>query len=268
MLSIGTFSKISKVTTKTLRYYDEIGLIKPVYINEENGYRYYNIEQLKTILLINRLKLYNFSLEEILTLLNNPYNENELSLLIKKKQNDIQKNINHYKYVIKQMSQDILNLEKGIHIMSYLDNIQVKLIETETKNICFVRDKINIKDYTKHMESLIEKIKKENLTVQGEPMTIFHEYDEGFNPENSDIELAVPVKENIKGTRKLEGCLCAMATLKGPYTELVSIYARLKQFIEKEKYNVILAPYEIYITDPAQTAPENNITEIYVPVTK
>ena len=34
MLSIGAFSKISNVTTKTLRYYDEIGLIKPVYVND------------------------------------------------------------------------------------------------------------------------------------------------------------------------------------------------------------------------------------------
>lgn len=35
MLSIGEFSKICKVSTKTLRYYDEIGLIKPSKINQE-----------------------------------------------------------------------------------------------------------------------------------------------------------------------------------------------------------------------------------------
>ena len=64
MLSIGEFSKICKVSTKTLRYYDEIGLINPSKINQENGYRYYSIEQLETMLLINRLKQYNFSLEE------------------------------------------------------------------------------------------------------------------------------------------------------------------------------------------------------------
>lgn len=37
MLSIGEFSKICKVSTKTLRYYDEIGLIKPSKINQENS---------------------------------------------------------------------------------------------------------------------------------------------------------------------------------------------------------------------------------------
>ncbi|GFH95346.1 HTH-type transcriptional regulator HmrR [Lachnospiraceae bacterium] len=65
MLSIGEFSKICKVSTKTLRYYAEIGLILPNEINPENGYRYYVIEQLETMLLIIRLKSYNFSLEEI-----------------------------------------------------------------------------------------------------------------------------------------------------------------------------------------------------------
>ncbi|BFH13218.1 hypothetical protein J6TS7_63070 [Paenibacillus dendritiformis] len=65
MLSIGEFSKICGVSAKTLRYYDEIGLIQPDEINPENGYRYYSISQLKKMLLINRLKSYSFSLEEI-----------------------------------------------------------------------------------------------------------------------------------------------------------------------------------------------------------
>ena len=40
MLSIGEFSNICKVSTKTLRYYAEIGLLEPSVINPENGYRY------------------------------------------------------------------------------------------------------------------------------------------------------------------------------------------------------------------------------------
>jgi DNA-binding transcriptional MerR regulator len=60
MLSIGEFSNICKVSTKTLRYYAEIGLIFSEEINSENGYRYYSIDQLETMLLINRLKSYVF----------------------------------------------------------------------------------------------------------------------------------------------------------------------------------------------------------------
>ena len=55
MLSIGEFSKICQVSAKTLRYYDEIGLLRPEEINPENGYRYYRVEQLERMLFINRL---------------------------------------------------------------------------------------------------------------------------------------------------------------------------------------------------------------------
>ena len=65
MLSIGEFSNICKVSTKTLRYYAEIGLLEPSEVNPENGYRYYSIDQLEKMLFISRLKSYSFSLDEI-----------------------------------------------------------------------------------------------------------------------------------------------------------------------------------------------------------
>ena len=65
MLTIGEFSNICRVSTKTLRYYAEIGLILPDEINPKNGYRYYSIDQLERMLLINRLKDYCFSLEAV-----------------------------------------------------------------------------------------------------------------------------------------------------------------------------------------------------------
>lgn len=91
MLSIGEFSKICNVSTKTLRYYAEIGLILPNEINNENGYRYYSIEQLQTILFIKRLKSYNFSLEQIKTIIQSEELQDEklyLSLIEKKKEID------------------------------------------------------------------------------------------------------------------------------------------------------------------------------------
>ena len=42
MLKIGDFSKLSRVSIRMLRHYDEIGLLKPVWIDPESGYRYYS----------------------------------------------------------------------------------------------------------------------------------------------------------------------------------------------------------------------------------
>ncbi|CAG5081518.1 Transcriptional regulator, MerR family [Thermobacillus xylanilyticus] len=46
MFKISEFSKISRVSVKTLRYYDQLGLLKPARTDEATGYRYYTAEQL------------------------------------------------------------------------------------------------------------------------------------------------------------------------------------------------------------------------------
>ena len=69
MLSIGEFSRVCGVTSRTLRYYDKINLIKPSHIDIASGYRFYDLGQLRQMLFINRLKSYDFSLEEIADLI-------------------------------------------------------------------------------------------------------------------------------------------------------------------------------------------------------
>ena len=65
MFSIGEFSKTCQVSVKTLHYYDKIGLLKPVKVDALTGYRYYSQPQMEEMLLLQRLKRYGFSLEEI-----------------------------------------------------------------------------------------------------------------------------------------------------------------------------------------------------------
>lgn len=63
--SIGEMSKLHKIPIKTLRYYDEINLFKPHYVDERNGYRYYAIDQFEQLNTINYLKSLNIPLKEI-----------------------------------------------------------------------------------------------------------------------------------------------------------------------------------------------------------
>ena len=129
MLSIGEFSKICQVSTKTLRYYAEIGLILPNEINYENGYRYYSIEQLETMLFIKRLKSYNFSLEENKVILkSDELKEEKLYSYFIKKQREIDKQIKELNNTLEQINNDISNLKQGKSIMSYMEELDVKLI--------------------------------------------------------------------------------------------------------------------------------------------
>lgn len=266
MLSIGNFSKIANITTKTLRYYDEIGLLKPSHVDSDTGYRFYDVLQLESVLLISRLKDYDFSLEEISQVLNNPKNNAFILSAIIQKKLIIEGIVANYKDVLKKIEDDILNLERGNHFMSYLDYIEVKLMETKPMNILYLREKINIKEYGNYIRKLQERVLVEKLTPTGPPISIFH--GEEFNPEHYDVEIGVPVKEVIKGTRDFPSFLCAHAILKGDYSGLTSVYSKIKEWMENEGYIAADAPFEIYVTDPAQTAPEENITEVYFPVKK
>lgn len=63
-LTIGEVSKIKKISIKSLRYYEHIGILVPVKINPDNGYRYYSTEQLLTIDMIKFLTEMDIPLKE------------------------------------------------------------------------------------------------------------------------------------------------------------------------------------------------------------
>ena len=52
LLTIGELSKRTGCSIKALRYYDLIGLLKPVYVDPNSNYRYYNFEQTRMVELI------------------------------------------------------------------------------------------------------------------------------------------------------------------------------------------------------------------------
>ncbi len=68
---IGEFSRLNCVTVKTLRHYEEIGLLIPAEIDEWTGYRYYYVEQFQKMITILYLKKLGFTLEEIRNMFDN-----------------------------------------------------------------------------------------------------------------------------------------------------------------------------------------------------
>lgn len=271
MLSIGEFSNICKVSTKTLRYYAEIGLILPEKINTENGYRYYSIDQLKTMLLINRLKTYQFSLEEIKEIIHNDEQEEKLYIALNRKKEIINQQINEYENTLKQLSNDLSTLKHGNSIMSYLDEIDIQLVDVVKMNIVSIRRTLHKfelpEQYKQCFQQILERIKKEQLTIAAAPMVLFHSSE--FSAEGMDIEFAIPVIECSRYTHEFHPGLSLKTTLYGSYQNLPSIYAKQREWIEKEGYISSNAVYEVYINDPSQVSSEDElISEVYYPVKK
>lgn len=272
MLSIGEFSNICKVSTKTLRYYAEIGLLLPDEINPESGYRYYSLEQLEKMLLINRLKSYHFSLEEIKAILEaEELMEEKLFLALGHKKKDMEQKAQELEHTLEQLKSDLVNLKQGKSIMSYLADIEVQLVEAPRLYLVSIRKMVQeyefADEYKNCFHQIFQKIQSDNLTILAPPMVLFHSQE--FSSLGLDTEFAVPVAEYAKGTRDFSPGLCLKTVLHGSYSNLPSVYAKQREWAEKEGYESNNALYEVYVTDPSQVVSESElITQVYYPVKK
>ena len=123
----GDFSDKCGVSVKTLRYYDEIDLFKPIEIDLFTGYRYYSDEQLEDLNIILKLKEASFSLEEIKEYWNNFDND----IMLKKKQ-ELLNQINIYEDKVREIDYLRSNIVKGKIILNNkkeVNNIRKKVIE-------------------------------------------------------------------------------------------------------------------------------------------
>ena len=270
MLTIGEFSNICKVSTKTLRYYAEIGLILPDKINPENGYRYYSIHQLEKMLLINRLKTYCFSLEEIKSILGSEERMDEvLFAALYKKKKEIAVKVQKFEDTLHQIDNDISNLRKGKSIMSYMENIDVQLVEIPMMYLLSIRKNILEHEFSKEygvcFGKLFRKMEGKKLTMAAPPMVLFHS--DEYSPFGLDTEFAIPIKEYTTGTRDFCPGLCLKTVVQGPYSQLPSVYAKQIEWAKREGYENSNALYEVYITNPVEVSQERElVTEVYYPV--
>ena len=265
MLTIGEFSKISRVSSKTLRYYDQIGLIKPGYVSPESGYRYYEVSQLHDMMLISRLKQYQFSLPEIASVLAKK-DSDYLSGLIQDKKSLLFSQITEQEHILLQMERDIEKIERCENIMQ--SDYLIKTVEFQQKYIYSLRQKMSMQDFNEVFGKLFAGLGKNRLRPFGPCLSIYH--DEEFNQESTDVEVGVIVAESSgENIRKLDPGLCCFATHIGPYDDFTACYTALVEWIEREGYTVSGPPIELYIKGcEDKVQPREYVTEIYFPIKK
>lgn len=110
MFKIGDFSMLSKVPVKTLRYYDQIDLLKPQQIDQDSGYRYYSAEQL---LEVNRIFLYKelgFTLKQMGQLLREDISVEQIQGMFLLKESEIQQ-------LIEREQQKLARIKERMHLI-------------------------------------------------------------------------------------------------------------------------------------------------------
>lgn len=118
MYTIGDVLKIVNISANTLRYYDEIGLLKPCMVKIKNQYRYYSDFQIKEITFILELKQYGFSLDEIKIQLQNKSNK-KLKTMLEDKRVELCKEI-------ARLEERHIFLEKRISKIAEEDELKMK----------------------------------------------------------------------------------------------------------------------------------------------
>jgi len=93
MFRIGDFSRIARVSARLLRFYDELGLLKPAHADAQTGYRHYSVAQLAQLNRITVLKELGFSLEQIGDLLKSPPDADELRRMLLLRRNDAEQRL-------------------------------------------------------------------------------------------------------------------------------------------------------------------------------
>lgn len=269
MFRIGEFSKFAKVSTRMLRYYDEVGLFKPLKIDAFTGYRYYCASQIPEIIKIITLRDVGFNISEISRLIEIEDDEAIIREL-KRKQFQIEESINHERRIISDINNLISSLRKEIVTMDY----KVKLKEIPSYKAVSLRSVVE--NYSKEGDlwaSLGEFALQNQLHPVAAPFAIYH--DGEHKESNVDIEVLMPVEklQESQGKfvfREVERVSC-MATLlyKGRYEKIDKTFFYLAKWIEDSKYETFGKARQMSIKGEwNESNPDNYLIEIQMPVKK
>ena len=263
MFTIGQFSTLCMVTTKTLRHYDRIGLLTPAYTSDETGYRYYEAEQFRDMFFILKCKEYGFTLEETAELLH--AGPHVVAARFAAKYEQRKRELMHQQNLLGKMLEDMELLKKGKDIMSQ-GTQEVKLVETKPVEIVSARGVIAIKNFDQLYDKMMKTLQEHQLQCTGGVIAIYHA--EEFDPERTDTEVGAIISQKAECSRTLPGGTCAMAAHLGAYSNLGETYAAIVKWTEENGYRITGQPYEKYLNSPHEVPEDQLVTEIYFPVAK
>ena len=261
MLTIGDFSRLSRVTPRMLRHYDALGLLRPETIGE-NGYRYYRQEQLSVLARIQWLKGYGFSLNEIGELL--VLEGGHLVQRLRQRRLELYQELSRQQGLIHRIEADILRMEGIIMIET---PYHVVLIQDPEQKVFSIRETAGIDQYHALYQRLFREAAARGLKQAGPIQMCYH--DGAFNPECSDVEVQMVVDQDGPDVKIKPACTCAAVQHKGPYERLQYAYDALCAWMgEHAGYRICGPAIDRYLNDPDSTPPDQLETGVLFPVEK
>ena len=258
-LTIGEFSRLCRVTIKTIRHYEKIGLLTPEKVDRYSNYRYYSVGQMQRMLTIRQLKELGFSLEEIVTLFNDSSHFPDARMLAEKIDET------------EQQIQALLHRQSRLQVLldSRKHHEQMERITIQSLLGCTVASYKGIIPSYNDLGRLCYEVIGPEMQRLGckctEPGFCFtRELNTEYTPTNIAIEYCEAVKAARTDSALIqfyelppvEKAICLKHY--GPYDKLYESYCELFSYAQREGYEVLEAPRAVYVDgiwnqeDPAQ----------------
>lgn len=191
LIPIGTMAKLNHTTIATLRLYDQMNLLKPIYIDDASKYRYYSINQNARLDMIAYMKELDMSLQEIKKVLESK----DIALIesiLARKNEQIHQQINDLKLKHDAIERSIKTIEhyrkaptSGICNLQYIDRRYI--FKDKCLNNFYLG---NINDYEKSLTLLRNKLVENGFSY-------IHTYNVGTSIKKEDYENFNFVADNI-----------------------------------------------------------------------
>ena len=267
-LKIGEFSRLMQVTVKTLRHYEQKGLLTPDEVDEWTGYRYYNISQMLRLNSIRQLQQLGFTLDEIKNLFDDESHIPSVEQLTEK----IEETERQLKLLITRRNQllELIDSRKKIKTMEKFSIESLpEIIVASHREIISDYSALGMLCYTvigPEMQRLGCK-----CPPPGYCFTV--EHNKEYTPTDIDIEYCEQVEEmgndsNIIQFKKLPSVPKALCMKHyGPYERFYESFTEAFAYIEEHGYKVTDKARASYIDGIwNQEDPEKWLSIIQIPI--
>ncbi len=269
MLKIGEFSKLAQVSVKTLRYYDEMGLLRPDWIDRYTGYRYYTLQQLPRLNRLLALRDLGFPLVQIAQLLREDLHPAELQRLMRLRQAELEQQVQAEQARLERVAVRLRQIEQEGRQPRY----EVLVKRVESRLVAGIRD--TIADY-REVGRLLGELHnylqgRDAADPAAASLAVY--YDAEYQDGDADVEVAVPLDRRLRGSgrvivHELPGWpTVASAVHIGDYERITAAYRDLAAWTQANGYRTSGPNREVYLQgSDGGVEPGQYITEIQFPI--
>jgi DNA-binding transcriptional MerR regulator len=258
LLSIGTFAEMTRLSLKALRLYDGLGILKPLHIDKQTGYRYYGVDQLPNARMIRNMRDMDMPLATIRRLLAViPVSQAQAELLVREHLETRERQLELIRGLARQFTQQ---LKPEANKMS----LEVEVKDIPTQQIISIMCRHIVDKLSKQIEhdigALYALTEEQDLKPLDAPFGIYH--GPVNETEDGPVETCLVVEGRATGkgsieAKQLEGGKAACVVITGEqchFPELLGGYDAAADWIQKNGFETSQPPREVWYTGPGPDA--------------